>query len=68
METLDAIMEGLQGLWWVLIALYFYLLPSVIAAQRQSCMTGAIFFLNLLFGWTLIVWIACFIWACTTNE
>lgn len=53
----------------ILIAIiYFYLMPSAIAVQKQSQMTGAIFFLNLFFGWTLIVWIICFIWACTTDR
>jgi len=67
-SVIDSIMDSMMSFWVFLIALYIYLLPSAIAAQRQSCMTGAIFFLNLIFGWTIVIWIVCFIWACTTDR
>ena len=59
--------EIVQGLLYWAIFLYFYLLPTTIALQKGSSMTGAILFLNLFFGWTVIVWIICFIWACVTE-
>ena len=31
----------------LMVIIYFYLMPSAIAVQKQSQMTGAIFFLNL---------------------
>lgn len=43
------------------IALYF--LPSVIAAKRDNTRMDAIFILNILLGWTIVGWIAAFIWA-----
>ena len=44
----------------VLVAVYF--IPTGIALGKKH-MAG-IFFLNLALGWTLIAWVACFIWAC----
>ena len=46
----------------LLAALYF--IPGFIAMGRRNA--GAIFFLNLFLGWTLIIWVACFIWACVS--
>ena len=53
---------------WIIIIAYFYLLPSFIAIQKRSIMTIPILFLNLFLGWTLIVWLLCFVWACTANK
>lgn len=44
-------------------AVIFYLLPSVISAVRSTDHQGAIFFINVLFGWTVLGWIAALIWA-----
>ena len=41
----------------------FYLLPTLIASQRDTNHQGTIFFINLLFGWTILGWIAALIWA-----
>ena len=38
-----------------------YFVPSLIAAGRKNA--GLIFFLNLVAGWTVAGWIACYIWA-----
>jgi hypothetical protein len=40
-----------------------YFLPFIIALARRSPQTVAIFFLNLLAGWTLIGWVGAFVWA-----
>jgi hypothetical protein len=41
----------------------FYLLPCVIASTRKTGHQGAIFFVNMIFGWTVLGWIAALIWA-----
>jgi hypothetical protein len=41
----------------------FYLLPCVIASTRKTGHQGAIFFINMLFGWTILGWVAALIWA-----
>lgn len=53
---------------WIIIIGYFYLLPSFIALQKGSVITGFIFFLNLFLGWTILIWVLCFVWAATTNK
>ena len=46
-----------------ILAIIFYLLPCVIAAVRNARHSGMIFFINLVFGWTVLGWIAALIWA-----
>ena len=50
----------------ILIVAYF--IPAVVAARRHHHNAGAIFVLNLLFGWTVLGWVAAFIWACTAVQ
>lgn len=45
------------------IVIFAYLLPTVIAACTKHPATIGIGLLNLLFGWSGIVWVATFIWA-----
>ncbi len=49
-----------------------YFLPWLIALGRKAKSSVGIFFLNLILGWTVVVWVVCFIWACVdktrTNE
>ena len=42
-----------------------YLIPTFIALTRQRDQRLKIFLVNLLTGWTLIGWMAAFIWAAT---
>ena len=44
------------------VTLYFT--PSFIAFYRAKPSRFSIAFLNLLTGWTVIGWLAAFIWAC----
>lgn len=50
----------------IVIGLYF--VPWIIAAARNHHNHGAICALNLLLGWTLLGWIAAFVWAFTSAE
>ncbi len=50
----------------ILVALYF--VPTICAGVRDSKSTGPIAVLNILFGWTVIVWIVCFIWAFSSAQ
>lgn len=47
----------------IIIAALFYFLPTWIAMTRNPEHRSAIEFLNLLFGWTILGWIAALIWA-----
>ncbi|MFT5442142.1 MAG: threonine/homoserine/homoserine lactone efflux protein [Myxococcota bacterium] len=49
-----------------LIPLFFivmYFMPFFIAATRAHHSAGLILVINLLAGWTIFGWIACFTWA-----
>ena len=51
----------------LLIGLFLYLIPSIVANQRNHNNEGAICILNLLLGWTLVGWVLSLVWACTDN-
>ena len=40
-----------------------YLLPWIVGRRRGVNASGALFCINLLFGWTFIGWIICMMWA-----
>lgn len=58
-------MELITGTSYLILAVSFvlYFLPMMIAFKRHHENYTAIFMLNLLLGWTGIVWIVCLIWA-----
>jgi hypothetical protein len=49
----------------IILAICFYFLPTMIASIRHSEHGTGIFWVNLLFGWTVLGWIAALIWAVT---
>lgn len=48
---------------FVALLVAFYLLPAIIAGYRGHASAWGIFALNLLLGWTGIIWIIALIWA-----
>ena len=48
-----------------LIVLALYLIPALVAYNRQHPNAGAILILNLLLGWTVLGWIVSLVWAST---
>jgi hypothetical protein len=50
----------------MLIILYF--LPFIISNSRKHKNQTSIFFTNLFFGWTVLGWLVCFIWAFSSNK
>ena len=47
----------------IMLILFFYFLPSIIAWNNHKRNTTAIFVINLFLGWTLIGWIGSLVWA-----
>lgn len=47
----------------LLIGTALYFLPTILAFHRYHSSRGAIFVINLFFGWTCIGWILTLIWA-----
>jgi hypothetical protein len=46
----------------IMLVLIFYFIPTCIAVARQAKHVMMIFFINLVFGWTVLGWIAALIW------
>ncbi len=49
----------------VIIAIILYFIPSFVASNRRD--SAAVFWLNLLLGWTVIGWIGSLIWALSSS-
>lgn len=45
------------------IAAFIYLLPTFVAANRESPSQSSIFVVNLFFGWSLLGWVIALAWA-----
>ena len=54
--------EAVEPEIWVLI-IVVYFVPALIAKKRDTENLEAIFLVNLVFGWTVLGWIAALIWA-----
>jgi hypothetical protein len=55
----------METFYWSLVALgaLFYFLPALIAMNRNCEHSGAISLIDFVFGWTVLGWLAAFIWA-----
>jgi hypothetical protein len=47
----------------LLLCLIIYMLPTLIAYARDIPSRQTITVVNIVFGWTLIGWFICFLWA-----
>jgi hypothetical protein len=61
----SAAAAGVVVLIVVALGLAAYFLPSIVATARKHRNTTAIFFLNLLLGWSVIGWVGALVWALT---
>jgi hypothetical protein len=58
-----AICDEIGALCVIIIVLSAYFLPIIIASRRDLAAGGPLIFVNLFFGWTLIGWFVCVLWA-----
>lgn len=58
-------MEVIGVLVVVFLGVVLYFVPWMVAASRKHRNTTAIFALNFLLGWTIIGWVAAFVWSLT---
>lgn len=61
-------MESGTGVITILVFIFVYFLPAIIAGGREHHQGGSIFALNLFLGWTFMGWIAAFIWSVSSTE
>ena len=60
--------DPVLGLVVPLVALVLYCLPALIAYYRVHHQSTAITVANLLFGWTVLGWALCLVWAVTAVK
>ena len=48
---------------FLIIALFLYFVPAIIALDRKLLNSGSIFIVNLFLGWTLTGWVGALAWA-----
>jgi hypothetical protein len=56
------------GLLFIVIVIAMYVLPTVVAMLRKHRQLPAIALVNILFGWSVIGWVAAMIWSLTTPQ
>lgn len=66
MSNGDAFLTLLIVLISVLIGLFVYFLPAGVGRNKKNA--NAIFWVNLLFGWSAIGWIVALIWALKDSD
>jgi Superinfection immunity protein len=52
----------------ILVIMFLYLVPTLIAAARHRQNRIVIFNLNLLLGWTLIAWVVALVWSLSSDA
>lgn len=52
----------------LIIAVFIYLIPSIVAGFRNAKQSTGIVILNLLLGWTILGWIGSLIWAFSSPK
>ena len=58
----------MEGILVLLVMMFFYFLPTLIAVSSNKRNRLAIFMLNLLAGWTIIGWVGVFIWSLLKDD
>ena len=56
------------GVLLLLISVFLYFIPAIVAASKNKRNSGAIFGLNLLLGWTIVGWVVSLVWALTNDA
>ena len=59
---------GVFGFGSLVVMFIGYFLPWIIALLRGTRSNVGIFFINLLFGWTMIGWVVALIWAIVAER
>lgn len=59
---------GLAAALLIIGSVLVYLLPAIIAGNRNHKNGPAIFVLNLFLGWTFLGWVIALVWSFTDNT
>ncbi len=67
-EVIIGILLVLLFIIGVVLGAFIYFLPTYIAAKKDHSNFVVILIINLLFGWTLLAWLVCIVWACIDTS
>jgi T4 superinfection immunity protein len=56
---------SLAGVIGVIVLVNCYFMPTIIALARDKRRASGVALVNFFLGWTVIGWLAAFIWSCT---
>jgi hypothetical protein len=62
------LMISSAGAFAIIMIIFFYFLPTIVAFLRSKRNGAAIMALNILLGWTLIGWAIAMVWSLTSDE
>lgn len=62
-NTTQSLGAGFVTFIFVLICFLIYFLPTIIADNKRHKNTTAICVVNIFFGWSIIGWVICLVWA-----
>ena len=57
----------MEGLFFSIVILALYFLPSMIAYNRKVKSIGSLVVVNIFLGWTFIGWVVALSWSFTHN-
>jgi hypothetical protein len=55
--------SGVTGVFLLLVCMFIYFGPSIVAEMNEKKQKWAIVVLNALLGWTVIGWVVAMVWA-----
>jgi len=67
-DLISLIVMGVLGVIIVVVFIWVYFLPTIVARKRKHKDESAIFVLNLLAGFTILFWIVALVWANNDNT
>jgi hypothetical protein len=60
---MESVMDLVQGFFLLIVLVFLYFLPALLANGRKHPNFAPIFIVNLFFGWTLLGWVICLAWS-----
>ena len=62
-DIVSGVASVIMILFMIAFGAFFYLIPTIVAFAREHPHRVALFWLNLLLGWSGLVWVGVLIWA-----
>ena len=60
--------DEVTGMIYLVVVIFIYMIPTVIAYDRSHHQFAAILLTNVLLGWTFLGWVIALIWSATAVQ